>query len=410
MLRTTSSIIMSFAVMTIVVSLTSFPCLAVIHGDVELLKTIALKHKANLESILTWKGEAFEERASTRGDSYDYMLKNKCVFAYDQLEDAVRWNREPQEIRFVKNGKTQYSTFSNYNSAMIKRQTSFDYQGSGLDRNNKATYHLVIGQPARVERKGNHGLDPRYFFKNCRDIPIYKKLMNLYDIANNPKFVEPKPVETYVKREEDHVTLTIDTTVKGQPIMEKFVFDLSAGGNLVEYYNKGPTYENHREYEYEEKSGVWVLKSFKKMNITHRKNGEVSRSTRTINWSSSIVNVPFEEDEFTLEKLGVKHGDDIHDLKVGMRYKYKDVLHDSDMLDLLDTADLPEGAVVQDNDDLNDDLNEPSKEVVTVAEREMLQTSETTHGTKGTRTYIYVIIILSAIGFAGVAYRLARRC
>jgi len=89
MLRTTS-IITSLTMLTIVVSLTPLPCLAGIQGDVELLKTVALRHKANFESILTWKGEAFEERTSTIGDWFDSMIKNKCTFAYDQLRGAVR--------------------------------------------------------------------------------------------------------------------------------------------------------------------------------------------------------------------------------------------------------------------------------------------------------------------------------
>jgi len=97
--------------------------------------------------------------------------------------------------------------------------------------------------------------------------------------------------------------------------------------NVVEFYNSGPGYENHRKYEYEEKSGVWVLKSYKRWNTTHHKdNKEPLRSTRTITWSNSVVNVPFEEDEFTLVKMGVRVGDDIQDERLGMLYKYGGVL------------------------------------------------------------------------------------
>ena len=46
------------------------------------------------------------------------------------------------------------------------------------------------------------------------------------------------------------------------------------------------------------------------------------------------MNVPFEEDEFTLEKLGLKPGEDIHDHRVGIRYKYA--------IEGLDGAGLPE--------------------------------------------------------------------
>ena len=143
--------------------------------------------------------------------------------------------------------------------------------------------------------------------------------MFLYDGANNPKLSE-----WYVKRVGDFVTLEVQFGENNNKI-EKYVFDLSSAGNLVEYYNKTPSAENTREYTYEEKSGVWILKSFKRTNITHREDADL-RSTRTINWSKSVVNVPFEEDEFTLEKLGLKYGDDIHDHNLGGRYKYEGII------------------------------------------------------------------------------------
>ena len=89
MLRSIFSVILTFIVFISVVSLTSQTCLAIVHGNTELLKIVAMKHKSNFESILTWKGEAFEVRTSTQGDWYDYLMKNKCTFAYDRLQHEV---------------------------------------------------------------------------------------------------------------------------------------------------------------------------------------------------------------------------------------------------------------------------------------------------------------------------------
>lgn len=139
--------------------------------------------------------------------------------------------------------------------------------------------------------------------------------MFLYDAANDPKLHE-----WYVKREGGLVTLEVQFGENNDKI-EKYIFDLSIGGNLIEYYNKTPTADNIRKYEYETNSGVWVLKSYKYTNVTRRKDGDL-RTTRSINWGNSVVNVPFEEDEFTLEKLGLRQGDDIHDRRLNMRYKY----------------------------------------------------------------------------------------
>lgn len=412
MLRTTS-IITSLTMLTIVVSLTPLPCLAGIQGDVELLKTVALQHKANFESILTWKGEAFEERTSTIGNWFDSMIKNKCTFAYDQLQDAVRWNKEPQESRCINHGEPQTIIHANYNSAMFKDQSYYEYTGfEQPDDKNKVVYHLAIGEPKMASGKQNHGLDPRYLFADAPGAPIHGKLMFLYNNAN-----DERASGWSVKREGDLVTLQISPD---ETRTQKEVYDLSAGGNLVEYYNKTPTAEITKSYTYEEKSGVWVLKSFKKTNIAHRKNGDVHKITRTINWSNSVVNVPFEEDEFTVEKLGVKHGDLISDHKIGIGYIYGGFLRDSEMLDVLDTTDVPEGMIAPKNSGINETTDQTdatvkmdsANDVDTEAEKDMLQipaATSTGRETNGTSTYIYIIIFAIIIGLAGIAYKLTRR-
>ena len=405
MIRTTS-IITSLITFTIMASEASLPCLAGIQGDVELLKTVALRHKANFESILTWKGEAFEERTSTIGDWFDSMTKNKCTFAYDQLQDAVRWNKEPQVNRCINHGEPQNVIYANYNSAMFKDHSYYEYSGVAQpDDKNKIVHHLVIAEPKMAKGMQSHCLDPRYLFADAPGAPIHGKLMFLYNNAN-----DEGASGWSVKREGDLVTVQFSLN---ETRTQKEVYDLSAGGNLFEYYNKTPTAEITKSYTYEEKSGVWVIKSFKKKNIAHRKNGDVHKVTRMINWSNSVVNVPFEEDEFTLEKLGVKHGDFVSDHKIGMGYIYGRLLRDSDMLEVLDSDDMFKEVSVPENDSIREEPNEAdtiakkeeANEADTVADRLMLQTSET----KGTHMYIYVIVVAIVIGLAGLAYELTRR-
>jgi len=308
---------------TIVVSLAGSPCLADIQGDVELLKAVALKHKANLESILTLKGEAFEERTSTIGDWFDLMVKNKCTFAYDQLRDAVRWNKDPQEGRCIKYGQLLPSipgTRKNYNSTMFKDGTYFNYFGSELPNDkSKVVYNLVIGEPAMAKGDELHCLDPRYFLSHPAGTTVHARLMLLYDHAN-----DETEVGRSVKQEGDLVTFQYSPPDETRTSRE--VYDLSAGGNLLKYYYKTPTVEITGNYAYEERSGVWVLKSYAGTIVNYRKNGEISKSTRMINWTNSVVNVPFEEDEFTGEKLGVKPGARVSDHRIKKVYRYEGVL------------------------------------------------------------------------------------
>lgn len=320
------SIVTILTTLTIVLSLTPSPCPAVIHGDVELLKTVALQHKANFESLVTWKGEAFEEFLSTRGDSYDYMLRNKCTFAYDQLRDAARWNKEPQENRFVVDGKSLRDIKAIYNSAMVKGKYSYEYSALG-QRGDEDVFHLIIDKRRLARNWERETFEPRYFFSGAVGDPLgpgrgdrlYDRLMFLHDpVKDTPEF------EWYVKRAGDLVTLEVSFG-ENKASSEKYVFDLSAGGNVLRYHNKGPTWDTVYEYQYEQKSGVWVPKSYEFKNITGKQKGAgARRSTRSIRWSNSVVNVPFEEDEFTVDKLGVKPGDKVSNWIIDMGYDYGD--------------------------------------------------------------------------------------
>ena len=332
-----SRIIAILAVLTTMLSLTPFPCLALIHGDVELLKTVALQHKANFESLITWKGEALEEMISTRGDNYDYMVRSKCIFAYDKLQNAARWNKQPQENRFMVGGKSLRDIKAIYNSAMVKGKYSYEYSALGQS-NGKDVFHLIIDKRKRASDWESWTFEPRYFFSGAVGDPLgpgggdrlYDRLMFMYDkVKDSPEF------QWYVKRAADRVTLEV-AFGENNANSEKYVFDLSAAGNVLTYHNNGPDYENVYDYEYEKISGVWVPKSFNWKNITQKQQGAGARkSSRTIQWSNSVVNVPFEEDEFTVEKLGVKRGDQVSNWIIDMGYDYGDFPTGSDGMPVL---------------------------------------------------------------------------
>ena len=321
-----TSVKASLVMFTVVALLRDSPCLADIQGDVELLKVIAFKHKANLESIRTLKGEAFEEATSTIGDWYEFMIKNKCTFAYDQSRDAVRWNKDPQESRCLNHGKPVTLIEANYNSTMFKDGAYFHYFGSELPNDkSKVAYDLVIGAPALAKGDELHCLDPRYFLSHPAGPTVHARLMLFCDHAH-----DETEVGRSVKREGDLVTFQYTAPDKTRTSRE--VYDLSTGGNLLEYDSKSPTVEITGNYTYEEKSGVWVLKSYAGTIINHRKNGEISKNTRTIKWTNSVVNVPFKEDEFTLEKLGVKPGARVSDHRIKKVYRYDGVLPDAPLV------------------------------------------------------------------------------
>jgi hypothetical protein len=395
------------AVLTMLVLLASSPAWAVVHGDVDLLKRVAMLYKANFESLLTWRGEAREEIMATQGDRYDYLLRNDCTFVYDQLRDAARWNKEPQEHHCVFEGKAQRDLNAVANAKMIKERSTYDYQGGvGLDVEGRPTYHLIVGGMDRLENWDTFNLDPRQLFAFSDGEPVHLRLMMLHENATNPQLHE-----YYVKREGDLVTLEVQS---GQDNCNtnRNVFDLARGGNMVDSYSKTPRAENVRTYTYEQKAGVWVLKSYKWTNTAVREGADL-RTTRFVEWSNSIVNVPFEEDEFTLEKLGVKPGTYIHDHNIGMRYVYGGPVDDLELpvpepSQVRDTAGMSATAVAPENRTESD----VADEVRNLTERPSVLATEPTPARQesgGMHASTCLVVIALGMGLVGTAYILTRR-
>jgi hypothetical protein len=296
---------------------------------------------------------------------------------------------------------------------MLTEDASYIYRKSGADENENETFRVHIDELQIGAKKiGSNGFDPRYFLNNDGSGNLYERLMFLYDNADNPKLTE-----RHIKQEGNHVIMTLERTEERGTHRKRHVFDLSAGGNLIEYYSLGPTYEKKCEYEYEKKAGVWILRLFKKWDKAQHEGG-ILRSTRTVKWSNSVVNEPPGENEFTIEKLGVKPGDYIQDNKIGLMYEYRTGGIDLGIQDLLDTGDMSQVAVVTENDVVGADANEgetvvqeqDSDEVGTVPQTPILsKTTPAALDTDATRRYIYAVVVAVVVGLAAIAYMLTRR-
>ncbi len=304
---------MTKSIMLIIpILLTSLPCSAEIQGDKELLKTVALANKANFESILTWRSDVYEEQKATEGDSYKRTLNSQCIMVYDQLKQAVRWNKTPKEYLLEEDGKRKNYDMDNstdYTSSMFINSTYYNYVSNRQpgDPNDKF-YILTIDDAKKAQGLLNYTFDPRLLI-TLNGEPVYNSLMFFYEHAKDVNNIS-------VSRSGDIVTLEyLDNKLD-----DKRVFDLSKGGNLVEWYNKG-TAENDRKCTYENKSGVWVLKTYYKTYSGQAQRG-IDLETRLLKFDNSVVNVPFKDDEFTVAKMGIKNGEMIQDHISGKIYKY----------------------------------------------------------------------------------------
>ena len=390
--------------------LTSFTCSAEIHGDMELLKTVALANKSNYESILTWKCDVYEEINAAIGDSYKRTLNSECVMVYDQLEQAVRWNKTPQEHFIEEEGKRRIDETDNnnyYNSSMFKKATYYYYEGDWQpDEPNNRFYILTINDAKKAQGLSEFSFDPRLLLATPFGKPIYSRLMFLYE---NVK--DSDPGDANVSRSGDLVTLEMSN----DKLIDKYVFDLSKGGTIVEWYNYNKTNNvvNTLKCTYENKSGAWILKTYYKTNYDPRQE-DIYTQTRLLKFNNSVVNVPFEDDEFTIEKMGIKNGEEVQDHIAGMSYMYGTIMSDLKVLDTTD-IDIPMETIEAENleekkeilqDDIvqedvfsaNNEANKTSKESIILASE-----SESTH------IYTYVVIVAFIFGLAIAGYILTRK-
>lgn len=397
-MRQTALKLLMWIVPVIVLLFRSVPCLAVVHGDAELLKIVAMQHKANFESILTWQGEAIEEKTSTQGDRYNYHLRNTCVFAYDRVRQAVRWNKETEKTLCVIDGKQIDDFEAGTRAAMIRGDSFYNYRRTGpVDDKSRS---LSISSARRGVSQGEFGLDPRYYFSDPQGGgTLHGRLMFLYKSAKSPKLHE-----WHIKREGDIVTLEVQSGKDGANA-SRYVFDMSRGGNLIRYSNTNPTVTNLYEYEYEQNADVWVLRSYKWTNRDSRRTPELN-TVMSVTWANTIVNIPLAEDEFSIEKLGIKPGEHIHDMKVGLVYRYGETGQDG--WELPKELDVPGTPTVQ-----IDPGAEAAPEVDSRPGTLTPQANETLSAPlEGAEvsTYIYFcVIIVIAVVLAGVAYKIARR-
>ena len=217
------------------------------------------------------------------------------------------------------------------------------------------------------------------------------------------------PGAANVSRSGDLVTLEM----ANDKLIDKYVFDLSKGGTIVEWYNYNKTNNvvNTLKCTYENKSGTWILKTYYKTNYDPRQE-DIYTQTRLLKFNNSVVNVPFEDDEFTIDKMGIKNGELIQDQIAGIMYRYGVASGDIKELDMIYTPSeiiksenseetkeiLQDDIVQEDVFSANNEANKTSKDNIILASE-----SESTH------IYTYVVIVAFIFGLAIAGYILTRK-
>jgi beta-lactamase regulating signal transducer with metallopeptidase domain len=287
-----------------------------ITGDVELLKTVALQNLANEESIRTWQGEAIVTREATRGAQTRDFSKTEVEFVLDNSRGALRYNKQTVDISLVVDGQKHRHPEAGFHSGMIKEDRFYRY--SVLEFPPNATFHRLGIHPQLYGMRQMEwfGFDPRYYMTN-RGITVHDRLMSLYNNADNPR--SGNWIVTI-----DGALVTVKTWFgEGNRDLNLYVFDMLKGGNMVRCIVSNPgRVEISYSMEYEQKEGVWVLKSYE--SVHDWSTDDISGSIRDrIEWTRNVVNETVPDEQFSFESMGVKPGDVVIDMVKRERYTYR---------------------------------------------------------------------------------------
>jgi hypothetical protein len=267
-------------------------CFATIEGDIELLKVVADGYEANLNRLITWRGQAQVTSSLSFGtgpEAIEKEVKYRAEFVLDRHLNAVRWKWFTIEEMDLKQGE--------------RINTSGD-PIAGITRND---YSYVLfcydyGSPSEerflsVYTKDGYPVDsccePIRVLEQTWPTPIPERLRSYHKIAHSPE-ISPGTIV----REGNIVTLEVRQQIDAGTIIERHVFDIGKGCSLMEYYNSSPQMSETRcTLDYEKVSDVWVMKRFSE-SYTGKSSKLSDVSKKTAEFTSVMVNEPLAQDEF----------------------------------------------------------------------------------------------------------------
>ena len=292
------------------VSVSLFPAFAGLTPDDHArLAQIAATYRQNRSAIKTWSGSG--QVLFTQGEAlgYDRSTSNSMVsFDWSADPEAVRWSWNRQESQAVKDGE-EVSMGLLHRSCLLRDETFYEYFVGNDDMSNQ----LIL-------RSGDDGQNLRY---TDHINPIDLITVQGRDIDRVlESYMHPDRIDDSDFLKSDGSIVLFHAEFSSGDTFD-YAFDLSKGGNLVDYVVHTNRYHSHFSYEYSEVDGVFVPVdvTYERNNIGPQGPGELQfrRQTRLTEVS---VNQPMSPDLFTVEALGVKEGDVVQDTRIGLTYTY----------------------------------------------------------------------------------------
>ncbi len=288
------------------------------NGDPELLLLLQNARKDSMERITTWRGRAALDKATAHDNgTLEIGSVEEAEFAYDRNLNTLRWNLVVHERVYEKQGPSVSPSNPEHYGALLKGDLFYRHDPNLVELDGTVKNTLVIFPRDQQRINGfASDFDPMWYFTRA-GYDVDKFLAFHYENRDKPNFnVSGKSIA----REGDLVTWETG----GSDIVNRWVFDLSKGGSLVRFEGKDPHADVQYDWGYEQINDVWVPSTFEFKNRQIDSAGEARRELRKVVFTNNEINVSLADDEFTLERLGVKPGTRVTDTVLGVAYLYGD--------------------------------------------------------------------------------------
>lgn len=294
---------------------------AAMKGDKELLSLVADVYRGNKGRIQGWSGQILVTDTDYLDGQQLNKTESKVEFVADTSSRQLRWDWNVRS----KEGDTTRSKLTMFNGLLNKDGFAFVRQDVG-ERAPIKTIEIVPRNEFSAGPLSNT-FDPMYFL-GYRGEDVADRFRMFHD-----HYSEPGLAGWTVSRQVDLVTLEYENN----GMVNRYIVDLAQGGTLLRYEASSPTeggdelLESEKmEWTYEYANEVWVPKTtrYEKLERFEVRNGKPvlsdheRRATREIKWIDNRINERISDDEFDLNKLGIRDGDVIADKLTGTTYRY----------------------------------------------------------------------------------------
>jgi len=289
------------------------PARAGSQGDIELLRLVSTAHQANRARIRTWQGRALIEVVDADANGIIMRDRQTVDFISDRSRGVTRWKWTHNE-RYVRKGLQIEGhpipdTLLETINAMITRGGFYRRAPAIITREGQRLSTTVIWPPERAIRSSNTNcFDPMWYLSGhmtkCTN-DLIDRLAFLYRRVKN------EGVSHIIATSQgDLVFLQLGD----ENLLNRHTFDLSKGGNVVNFYAHSDTGTELREWTYEQIESTWIPKTF---TFSYDKKspdalGATSR-IRRVTFVENILNDPISVSQFSFKALGYLKGEQVTD-------------------------------------------------------------------------------------------------